>query len=689
VSFLLLLFLSKPPMAVAISFVFLLLFPLLAQSQDFEFIYNGFNDSEQNITKEGASIIKPSGALRLTNTSQNVAGHAFFDKKIQIIDTKSPSYPDVSSFNTSFVFAIVHPGSGKGGYGLAFILSPSTKFPGAQPGHYLGIFNDANNGNESNHIFAVEFDTVKGFNEPSDSEGNHVGININGMSSEAFKPAGYSVNGSELNEDEIELGSGNPIHAWIEYDGVEKVVHVTISPASEPKPARPLISYPKDLTPYLKESMYVGFSAATGVKSSSHYILGWSFAVNGAAPSLNITRLPPPPPREKSSARFKPLVTAVIASLSALTLILLGALFSLTLYRKLMHRESLEEWELDCPHRFRYRDLYAATKGFKESEVIGVGGFGAVFKGILPATGSEVAVKKIMRSSTRGTREFAAEIESLGRLRHKNLVNLQGWCKHKNDLLIVYDYVPNGSLDSLVFKPKNNRVLPWDKRFNILKGVAWGLLYLHEEWEQVVIHRDVKASNVLIDAEMNARLGDFGLARLYDHEKVSHTTNVVGTIGYIAPELARTGKVSTSSDVFAYGMLLLEVAAGRRPIDSTSFVLLDWVMECHQKGRIGEAVDPKLNSIYVIEEAELVLELGLLCSHHRPKARPSMRQVTRYLSRDDPLPAIDDWASVDSQSFSEMNSRMLLAAVSSDTITGSHISSASGSISTTSIDTGR
>ncbi len=354
-----------------------------------------------------------------------------------------------------------------------------------------------------------------------------------------------------------------------------------------------------------------------------------------------------------------------------------------------MHHESLEEWELDCPHRFRYRDLYAATKGFKESEVIGVGGFGAVFKGILPATGSEVAVKKIVRSSTRGTREFAAEIESLGRLRHKNLVNLQGWCKHKNDLLIVYDYVPNGSLDSLVFKPKNNRVLPWDKRFNILKGVAWGLLYLHEEWEQVVIHRDVKASNVLIDAEMNARLGDFGLARLYDHEKVSHTTNVVGTIGYIAPELARTGKVSTSSDVFAYGMLLLEVAAGRRPIDSTSFVLLDWVMECHQKGRIGEAVDPKLNSIYMIEEAELVLELGLLCSHHRPEARPSMRQVTRYLSRDDPLPAINDWGSVDSQSFSEMNSRMLLAAISSDTITGSHISSASGGISTTSIDTGR
>jgi hypothetical protein len=134
----------------------------------------------------------------------------------------------------------------------------------------------------------------------------------------------------------------------------------------------------------------------------------------------------------------------------------------------------------------------------------------------------------------------------------------------------------------------------------------------------------------------------------------------------------------------AYGMLLLEVAAERRPIDSSNFVLIDHVMECHQSDRIREVVDPKLNSIYVIDEVELVLELGLLCSHHRPEAWPTMKQVMRYLNRDYPLPAIDDWGSVDSQSFSEMNSRMLLEAVSSNTIT-----SANGNISTTSIDTGR
>jgi hypothetical protein len=361
--------------AVAIfSFAFLLLFPLVAQSQQVEFIYPGFNESEGNITREGATIFKPTGALKLTNSSQNIAGHAFHHEPIQMIDQNS-------SFKTSFVFAIVPPSAGKGGYGLAFVLSPSTKFPGAQPGHYLGIFNEFNDGNSSNHIFAVEFDTVKGFKGPSDSEGNHVGVNINGMSSNFTRPAAYYLNGGEEHQAEIILESGDPIRAWIEYDGLQKSVNVTIAPASLAKPTTPLISDTINLTSVLNETTYVGFSAATGDKSSSHYILGWSFSQKGEAPDLNISLLPPPPPREKSPSSFKPF-TAVIASLSVFTFILLGILFSLTLYRKLTHHESLEEWELDCPHRFRYRDLYAATKGFKESEVIGVGGFGAVYKGI-------------------------------------------------------------------------------------------------------------------------------------------------------------------------------------------------------------------------------------------------------------------------------------------------------------------
>ncbi|KAJ7950024.1 Lectin receptor-like kinase [Quillaja saponaria] len=633
-------------MAAATSLVFLLLLSPVVAAANTNFTFNGFSNSEKNLTLEGAYIINPTGLLRLTDKSPNFIGHAFYHQPFQMFDkTNSSNQPKASSFSTSFVFAINQPRGGHGGYGLAFTLAPSTKFPGAEAGHFFGLVNKSNDGESSNHIFAVEIDTVNGYKDNIDTEGNHIGINVNGLDSIASKPVAYSKNGTDAME-EFSLKSGNAIRVWIEYDGAKKVVNVTVAPLSKEKPAIPLLVCSIDLTPVLKRSMYVGFSASTGEKASSHYILGWSFAVNGVAPPLNVSQLPKPPPMEKNSSSLKPIIKALIGALSGLAFILLLIFSCFRLYNRYRKFESLEDWELDCPHRFRYNDLHKATKGFKESEMIGVGGFGTVYKGMLSASGNKVAVKRIVRSSIQGMREFAAEIESLGRLRHKNLVNLQGWCKKKNDLLLVYDYIPNGSLDSLLFNPEENFVLDWDQRFNIIKGIAAGLLYLHEEWEQVVIHRDVKTSNVLIDADMNARLGDFGLARLCDHGQMSHTTNVVGTIGYIAPELVRTGQASTSSDVYAYGVLLLEVASGRRPIGSDQFFLVDWVIECYQLSKILDAVDPKLDSVHVVEEVELVLKLGLLCTLHRPDARPTMRQVTRYLNRDDPVPDTSDWGSM-------------------------------------------
>ena len=620
---------------------------MIVEAQSVYFIFNGFNESEKNLSIDGASIIKPNGLLRLTKNTRDAVGHAFYSKPIQMPDTSSNSSPNASSFSTTFVFQIVSP-KGKGGYGLAFALAPSNQLPGAAAGHFLGLFNSSNDGNSSNHIFAVEFDTVNGFNDNSDSEGNHVGVNINSMRSESSMGASYKEDDNPNRLEDLMLESGKRIQAWIEYDGAAKLVSVTIAPMEQSRPIRPLISFPVDLSTIVKDNMYAGFSSSTGKKTSSHYILGWSFSTEGAAPPLDLSRLPDAPIFEDSSSSFQPSVITIIASLCGVTTILFAILFFHAVYRKWPQSEALEDWEVDCPHRFRYQDLHTATKGFKKSEIIGAGGFGAVYKGRLPTNGNEVAVKRITPNSIQGLRGFTAEIESLGRLRHKNLVNLQGWCKRNNDLLLVYDYIPNGSLAGLLFSRGNNFVLSWEQRFNIVKDIAAGLLYLHEEWEQVVIHRDVKSSNVLIDAGMNGRLGDFGLARLYDHGTMSHTTNIVGTIGYIAPELARTGQASTSSDVYAYGILLLEVACGRKPVETSNFILTDFVIECHQKGRVLDAADPELNSAFVVKEMDVVLGLGLLCSHHKPKARPTMREVIRYLNWEDKLPVIDDLGSSDS-----------------------------------------
>ncbi|KAH7665055.1 Non-specific serine/threonine protein kinase protein [Dioscorea alata] len=203
--------------------------------------------------------------------------------------------------------------------------------------------------------------------------------------------------------------------------------------------------------------------------------------------------------------------------------------------------------------------------------------------------------------------------------------------------------MPNGSLDQYLFS-QTTPCLDWNQRFRIIKGVASGLLYLHEEWVKVVIHRDIKASNVLLDSEFNARLGDFGLARLYDHGTDFQTTRVMGTLGYLAPELARRGKATTSSDVYAFGVFLLEVACGRRPVelivdgDGEDVFFIDWVLDCWRKGDILACSDGRLDKQYVLEEMELVLKLGLLCCHPIPTSRPSMRQTMQYLNGNSPLP---------------------------------------------------
>ncbi|KAL5731089.1 hypothetical protein ACHQM5_003848 [Ranunculus cassubicifolius] len=598
------------------------------------FTYNGFQNAP--LDRDGIAEITPNGLLMLTNGTKQQHGHAFHKTPFTFKNTPNGS---AVSFSTTFVFAIVPQYPDLSGHGIVFVVSPSKSLPGARPSQYLGLFNETSNGNSSNHVVAVELDTITS-SEFGDINDNHVGIDINDLQSVMSAPASYFLDGGAFRN--LSLISGQRMQVWIEYDGLEKLLTVAIAPFRTPRPKIPLLSLRRDISPFLLDSMYVGFSSATGSVVTSHYILAWSFQMNGQAPPLDLSRLPRLPRKgPRKTSKVLTIGLPVIMSVVVLTFI---SVTNLLLKRKRKFAEEIEDWELTHGgQRVSYKELYMATKGFKEKELLGIGGFGQVYRGVLGISKTEVAVKRVSHESRQGLKEFIAEIVSLGKLRHRNLVQLLGYCRRKGELLLVYDYMPNGSLEKFLFSPLGS-TLSWEQRFRIIKGVASGLFYLHEEWEQVVIHRDIKASNVLIDADFNGRLGDFGLARLYGHGKDPKTTHIVGTLGYLAPEMTRTGKATKSTDVFGFGAFLLEVACGRRPIEprasDENLILVDWVLTCWSKGNIFETTDPNLENNYVKEEMELILKLGLLCSHSIATSRPNIRHVVQFLDKDVPLPEL-------------------------------------------------
>ncbi|KAL9233788.1 hypothetical protein vseg_008738 [Gypsophila vaccaria] len=606
------------------------------------FRYNGFKSANLELDADGIARYTDNGLLMLTNNdSTRQTGHAFFPFSIPFKSIKSNFSSRILSFSTSFAFAIVAANDTiLVGHGMAFVISPTKDLSGQLPSQYLGLFTTTNIGNSSDHILAVELDTVQDF-EFGDIDDNHVGIDINSMVSTVAATAGYyTPSKNEKNQNEfknLSLRSGKPMIVWIDYDSKKSLLDVTLAPIDVPKPQTPLLSLSKDLSPIIEDTMYVGFSASNGLLFGTHYILGWSFATDSKAQDLIITELPDIPGPRKMPLFF-PIGLPIIISA-----VILLSLVSIYVYRKSKFAEELEDWEMKYgPHRFKYKDLYVATKGFKDKRLLGRGGFGKVYKGVLPETNIEIAVKKVSHDSKQGIREFVAEIVSSGRLRHRNLVPLLGYCRRKKELLLVYDYMPKGSLDKYLYR-QESLSLSWEQRFNIIKGVASGLLYLHEEWEQVVIHRDIKASNILLDSEFNARIGDFGLARLYDHGSDPHTTHAAGTIGYLAPEHTTTGKATRSTDIYAFGAFLLEVCCGRRPIVMNATnghtILVNLVFESWNSGQILEVIDINLNQCdYKADEVELVLKLGLFCVNVEPSARPDMRQVVHYLGGKQPLP---------------------------------------------------
>ncbi|KAI3466616.1 hypothetical protein Pfo_023279 [Paulownia fortunei] len=298
-------------------------------------------------------------------------------------------------------------------------------------------------------------------------------------------------------------------------------------------------------------------------------------------------------------------------------------------------QDALSKVNLEELPLFKFEILANATDRFSDANKLGKGGFGPVYKGEL-ANGREIAVKRLSKASGQGMQEFMNEVVLISKLQHRNLVRLLGCCVEIGETMLIYEYMPNKSLDFFLFDP-SQEILDWGKRFNIIEGICRGLLYLHRDSRLKIIHRDLKPSNILLDNDWNPRISDFGMARIFG-SKQDHvsTIRVVGTYGYMAPEYAMEGRFSEKSDVFSFGVLMLEIATGRR---NTSFYnhegslnLLGHVWKLWNEDNVDASIDPRISSPSYRVELVRCIHIGLLCVQELPKDRPSVWSVLSMLS---------------------------------------------------------
>ncbi|XP_019155914.1 PREDICTED: G-type lectin S-receptor-like serine/threonine-protein kinase CES101 [Ipomoea nil] len=288
---------------------------------------------------------------------------------------------------------------------------------------------------------------------------------------------------------------------------------------------------------------------------------------------------------------------------------------------------------------FSYEWIVAATNNFSPVHKLGQGGFGSVYKGVT-SEGQEVAIKQLSENSKQGLVEFKNEVVLIAKLQHTNLVKLLGFCIHGNQRMLIYEFMPNKSLDFFLFDPNRKEHLPWEKRLSIIEGIAQGLLYLHKYSRVRIIHRDMKASNILLDENMNSKISDFGMAKiLQQNETKSNTRRLSGTFGYMAPEYAMEGIFSTKSDVYSFGVLVLEIISGKKNSyfrsEDGPLNLVEHTWELWNRDAVLQIVDPALNNISLKEEQlQRCINLGLLCVEDLAVDRPSMSDVISMLTNE-------------------------------------------------------
>nr|GMD02841.1 L-type lectin-domain containing receptor kinase IX.1-like [Ipomoea batatas] len=594
------------------------------------------------------------------------AGRATYVQPLHLWDKATRELAD---FTTHFTFNINSDGGTEFGDGLAFFLANFTaNFSEASTaGAGLGLV-DARRMTSPEQFVAVVFDT---FSNDMNIPMTNVSINVKSMKTSVSSTAWLN-----------NITNGVDNDASITYSASSQILKVVFTGFWDDYKQPGSLSYEVDLRDCLPEFVHIGFSAATGSNFEKHTVTSWQFdSTPLRSDNVSVSQ-------NQGKKHKKGVLMIVGSSIGAVIVLAMCCCCckkicagegnseiaeenhraqtnnspeerklgeggfgrtvengdnKIALCREMGYSDrsiamDSEFEQAGGPKKFSYIELEIATNNF--SEKLGEGGFGGVYKGML--RDKEVAVKRVSSQSHQGVDEYAAEVKIISRLSHRNLVPLRGWCHDKGELLLVYEYMPGGSLDSYLFKGKSH--LNWNARYKIAQGLAAALSYLHEEWEKCVLHRDIKSSNVLLDSSLNARLGDFELAWLVDHENAAEKTYLGGTVGYVAPECHFTLKTSKESDVYSFGIVILEIACGRRSIFPNGSEgmksLVDWVWDLYGMGKLLEAADPKLCENFDEQEMERLIVIGLWCAHPDNNSRPSITQVVHCLKFQFQLPIL-------------------------------------------------
>ncbi|XP_047063187.1 probable L-type lectin-domain containing receptor kinase S.5 [Lolium rigidum] len=586
------------------------------------------------IVSPGSEIAN--GSLQITPNTGDImhrSGRVVYAREtLKLWNSKGTT---LTSFRTEFVLNIL-PQNGTG-EGMAFMLTNKPLLPRNSSGQWLGVCNNQTDGALVNRVIAVEFDTKK--SNEDDLNGNHFGFDFNSIKSVQQYP---------LSNQSIVLASGSDVWVCIEYDGTSKFFRVDLVQYSTTGRHESSGGLYIDLsTRLLADNIYLVFAGSTGDFTQLNQIKSWNFTTVEDDVMVGTWR-------------------KVLLALGTLILFSICLFIVLFMWRKLTRQRrhayrNLEKMiDAHGPVRFKLKELRHATSNFSATRKLGRGGFGTVYLGYISRMNLEVAVKRVSTNNSksnrgRGEQEFIAEVNTISKLSHRNLVKFIGWCHGGGELLLVYEYFPMGSLDKLLYGSArvSSPELTWERRYKLICGVASAMDYLHHGSSKRILHRDVKASNVMLDEEYNARLGDFGLARVIQHDGVTHhsTQAVAGTRAYMAYESFFTGRASLDTDVYAFGVFIMEVISGKSPSSSVMYLyhnddnnestergqqpmpiyIVDWTWNLYSQGKALHAADPLLDGEFDQAQVDCTVRLALACCHPNPRERPSMRMAVQVL----------------------------------------------------------